>query len=76
MDMRKRALLIIIGLVALLAVFIFAVPLESATQPGNICTPQYAPCLIHYQKSLSCDLFNFGDMYWQGQMYLVCAPPF
>jgi hypothetical protein len=63
-----------VGLV-LVAAFVFGAPVISETSPGGAAMFGVAGSgYIHYQASLSCWLVGFGDMYWQGGLYVGCVP--
>ena len=74
MASRNQKIVLAVGLVLVVA-FIFGAPVVSETSPGGVFIQgDPASAYIHYQASVSCALVGFGDMYWQGGLYLGCTP--
>ncbi len=60
--MKTRTILIIVAIICVLA-FIFAAPIRSAEVPDGCLG-----CVVHFQRSLSCELVPVGDYYWDGSL--------
>lgn len=58
-----------IAILVVLVGFYFTAPVQSWVVPDGC-----VGCYVHFQRSLSCQTFGVGVVYWQGGLYPECAP--
>ncbi len=68
-KMRNRRILVIVAIICVLA-FVFAAPIRNVEAPDGCLN-----CVVHFQRSLSCEFVEVGDYYWDGSLSFGCGGP-